>query len=172
MKMLPCARFTVLLAESQTAVIVGGVVVPPPPPPPPVVPPVVIEPAPVKVRVMPDWSVPDPEPVMEGNEPVAPAYVPVPPVIVAEPLPEVDVPVNNDAGAVRVPVRVPPDSVMVNGALTLAPVMLVSEIVDVNVPVPMPCRVAVPVAVDARADGHGRRHRQRCLGRSCLCSDA
>ena len=58
---------------------------------------------------------------MEGNEPVAPAYVPVPPVIVAEPLPVVDVPISNDAGAVSVPVRLPPDNAIVNGALTLAP---------------------------------------------------
>ena len=64
-------------------------------------------------------------------------------MIVAEPEP--DVPLISDNGIWSVPARVPPDNVMVKGALSvvLAPI----ETVALNVPLPTPERLAVPVAV-------------------------
>src|SRR5271157_827436 len=113
-----------------------GVVVPPP---------VVIEPGPVKLKVMAKVVLlSDPVPVSDGNDPVSPLKLPVPPVMVADPLPEVADPVSNATGARSVPVNVPPESVMVNGTLTFAPLMEVSETVALKVPFPMPVRVAVP----------------------------
>ena len=56
-------------------------------------------------------------------------------------------PVSAVAGMVAVPVRVPPERVMVNGKLMLAPLTLVSEKVALMVPVPMPLRLAGPVTV-------------------------
>jgi hypothetical protein len=125
-----------------------GVVVPPPPPG------VVTDPAPVKSRVN-DASVPAALPVSAGNDPVAPAKDDVPPVIVADAVPEVEFPANREltraAGIVNVPVKVPPESVMVNGASTALPLSAAevrswSATVPPKVPFPMFVRFAVPDA--------------------------
>jgi len=106
------------------------VVVPPPP--------VVIAPGPLKVRLI---VVPLREPLpVSAKEPVAPAYVPVPPVTVADPL-EGALLVGEmiEAGTVIFPVKVPVAplvNVMVNGATKLVPLMLLKETVEVKVPLP------------------------------------
>src|ERR1017187_8830560 len=97
----------VLLAASCTALMVGtgggGV------------PPVVIVPAPVKVSVTDNPS--DAEPVRVGKDPVAVAYAPAPPEMVAEPL-RVGL-VSAEDGIFNVPLilSVPPVSAMVKGTL-------------------------------------------------------
>jgi len=63
-KIVPWAKFGVLLAASQTAVIDGGGAV--------TVPPVLMVPVPEKVSVIPDVPIP-PDPDSEGKEPVSPA---------------------------------------------------------------------------------------------------
>jgi hypothetical protein len=97
MKMLPWAMPGVLLAASWTAVMVGAGGPEGPPPPP-----VVTLPAPEKFKVM--LKPIDRVPVKLGKDPVAPAKLPVPPVIVADPL---SAPVSAAAGILIVPVRVP-----------------------------------------------------------------
>ncbi len=71
-------------------------------------------PEPVKLRVMFVPEIP-PVPVRELNVPVQPAYEPVPPVIVAEPVAEPD-PLSIELGIVNLPLREPPEKVMVKGA--------------------------------------------------------
>jgi hypothetical protein len=100
-------------------------------------------PGPLKLRLM---VVPErpPEPAMLGNDPVAPAYAPAPPVTVATAVP--DPPLRNAAGIVTVPVRESvPDSLTVKGPVRPAvPAVSVAE----NCPLPMPfVKSAVPVAV-------------------------
>src|SRR3954469_13677783 len=100
---------------------------------PPPDPPVVTLPAPAKCSVI-EVIGPLAVPVMVGKEPVAPAKLPVPPVIVAEPEPVGVVPRNRVTGIVIVPVRVPPEApaiVIVKGALALVPVRL--EVLSVAV---------------------------------------
>src|SRR3954447_6844113 len=100
----------------------GGPVGPPPP--------VVIVPAPLKLSEVAGTS--DNVPVRVGKEPTAPAYVPVPPVTVAEPARG---PVSDEESTVSVPVMVPPLArVIVYGPLMVAP----SERVPLMVPFPMP----------------------------------
>jgi hypothetical protein len=106
----------------------------------------VIEPAPVKLKTIP-LGPRDPLPVTDGKDPVAPLKLPVPPVMVADPVPDVVVPNNSVVGSVKVPVRVPPDRVIVKGAFTFDPLIEVGESVALNVPFPIFVRVAVPVAV-------------------------
>src|SRR6516225_8262037 len=84
---------------------------------PPPVPPVVIDPGPVKLTVPPAKGLPETVGVSVGNDPVAPEYGPVPPVIVADPVAVVEVPSTRDVGIVRVPVRLPSESAIVKGAL-------------------------------------------------------
>jgi hypothetical protein len=109
------------------------------------VPPVVIVPLPVKVSVMPETPA-DPDPFNVVNEPVSPAKLPVALVIVADTVPEPD---STAIGIVRVPPRVLPEIVMVNGALRFVPLNEVRETVELKVPLPLiaPLSVAVPVNV-------------------------
>src|SRR4029078_2546756 len=106
-------------------------------------------PAPEKFKVTVVRILPLTVPLRLGKDPVAPAYGPVPPVMVAEPLPLVAPPVNSDAGIESLPVMVPPppDKVTVNGAVAMFEVMSASEREPSNVPLRMFVRVAVPVAV-------------------------
>jgi hypothetical protein len=133
MKMLPCATFEVLLAESHTAVIVGtgG----------PPLPPVLIVPAPEKltVTVLPAKA---PVPFRLGKDPVAPAKFPVPWVIVAAPVP---VPDTRFAVPVRFPVSVP--VVPVVSVMTNVPVEVSRSACTVIVPVPTFERVTKPLRV-------------------------
>lgn len=77
-------------------------------------------------------------------------------VIVAEPEPEVASPSSKVTGIISVPPSVPPESVMVKGALAVVPlrVVAVSGMLPLNAPLPAiaPVSVAVPVAVMAVAD--------------------
>jgi hypothetical protein len=142
MKMLPCARFAVLLAASRTAVIVGGTGPPPPP--------VVILPAPLKLRVK--LRPIERLPVRLGNDPVAPAKLPVPPVIVADPVSAP--PESADTGIFNVPVSVPVVPlvrVMVKVPLRFWELSGVSGKVPLNVPVPIPLRLAWPLAESPEA---------------------
>src|ERR1017187_7145107 len=153
MKMLPWAMFGVLLAASCTAVMVGtGVVVPPPV--------VFTVPAPLKEK---GYVVGPPEllPASVGKLPVYPAKLPVPPVMVADALPEA--PVRMATGSVYFPASVPPLSVIVKSDVTVVLVIFAREIVLAKVPFPeytpgivawpvitkpVPPRVAVPVRGD------------------------
>src|ERR1019366_5934427 len=86
----------------------------------------------------------DPVPARDGKDPpLTPGYVP--PVMVAEPVPE---PVSNAGGIFSVPVIVPapPVSVMVKGALKFPVESGVRETDPLNVPLPIFVSVAVPVA--------------------------
>src|SRR4051794_13969786 len=97
-------------------------------------------PLPENVRLI---EVPEsvPAPARLGNDPVAPAKFPVPPVTVADAVP---LPRRISGEPVRVPVIVPspPDKVMVYGPDNVA-----IERDPLNVPLPIPLSVAVPVAV-------------------------
>jgi hypothetical protein len=79
-------------------------------------------------------------PARDGNEPVAPAKFPVPPVTVADPVPE---PLSIVAGTVRVPVIVP--VVPLVKVIVYGAVNVVRLKVAVNVPLPMFVKVAVPL---------------------------
>ena len=100
-------------------------------------------------------------PASAGKLPVYPAKLPVPPVMVADALPEA--PVRMATGSVYFPASVPPLSVIVKSDVTVVLVILVREIVLANVPFPeytpgivawpvitkpVPPRVAVPVRVN------------------------
>jgi hypothetical protein len=100
----------------------------------------------VKVRLKPP-AVRAPVPVKVGNVPVAPAYVPVPLVMVAFAVPAP--PVKTAAGIESVPVSVlPPLRVIVKPALKLPDEStLVKVAVAINAPLPILLRFAVPAAV-------------------------
>jgi hypothetical protein len=86
----------------------------------------------------------DAEPVRLGKDPVAPAYAPVPPVTVNEPV--IGPPARADAGTENAPVIVPPEaSVMVK----LPGAVEVRLSVPLKVPFPMLVKVAGPVNVIA-----------------------
>ena len=67
-------------------------------------------------------------------------------MIVADPVPEVAVPMSSDVGTESEPVSVPPESVMVNGATAVGPARLVRESVPAKLPFPILVKFAVPVA--------------------------
>ena len=91
----------------------------------------------------------------ESTEPVNPdpdtvvlpklEYRPVPPVIVAEPLTELEPPSASN-GKVIVPLNVPCASVTVNGTVTLPALTLASEPLALKVPVSVPTPFTVSVA--------------------------
>jgi hypothetical protein len=112
----------------------------------PVVPPVVIVPLPVTFVNVNEVPLKLPLPVRVGKLPVAPAKLPVPPVIVADPVP-VGLLDNSVNGNDSVPVRFPPESTAVKGALIVALVRPASGIVALNVPFPIPLSAIVPLAV-------------------------
>src|SRR5579872_6478029 len=110
-----------------------GAGVPPPPPPPD--PPVVRVPAPVKLIVRPAPRVPLLVKFTLGNDPLALAKAPVPPVIVNEPIQLPDV--IAEAGILPLPLMVSPSdrvTVKVELNVELPPVKLDSGIADTKVP--------------------------------------
>src|SRR5271157_858612 len=117
----------------------GPVVVPPPP--------MVIVPLPVKVKVKLVLTTTDP--VRDGKEPIEPDRLPVPPVIVADPLPVFVRKFPRAMVPVSVPV-VPLVSVMVNGVGVV--VSVVRFAFALNVPLPRLVRIAVPVNAIADDD--------------------
>jgi hypothetical protein len=86
-------------------------------------------------------------PVKLGKDPVAPAKLPVPPVMVADPL---SVPVSAAAGILIVPVMVPVVpvvNVIVNVPFKFCEPSGVMGSVPLKVPLPIPLRLAVPLAL-------------------------
>ena len=116
------------------------------PPPEPLV---ATEPEPEKFRVKLLAMEPVAVPESEGNDPVAPSYVLVPPATVPDPLTEPPPEVSAVAGKLKVMFRVPPESTTGSGIDTfeLVPIKLVSATVSLTVPFPMPERFAVPVTL-------------------------
>jgi hypothetical protein len=118
----------------------------------PVDPEVLMVPGPLKLTETASVDVfSEPEP-LSVKAPVAPAYVPVPPVIVAEPLAE-PLPVRAETGSFMFPVSVPvePLKVIVKGAVILPDESAAAiDMVELNVPLPTPLvNDAVPFSVTA-----------------------
>src|ERR1035437_223358 len=132
----------VLLAASCTAVTVGGAVVEPPL--------VFTVPVPLKVKLklMPACVL---LPASVGKLPVYPAKLPVPPVMVADALPEP--PNRMEAGSEYFPNSVPPLSVIVKSAVTVEPVIPERGIVLAKVPLPTFVSVILPEFTYPRGEG-------------------
>src|SRR5258707_11135150 len=97
-----------------------------------------------KVKLIPE-AAREPVPAREGKLPVASEYAPVPPLMVADPVPE---PLRTFAGIFSVPLILSPVvNVIVNGALKFPDGSGDKETVPLNVPLPILVRVAGPLAV-------------------------